>query len=377
MASAQRNAEAISAMGMLPDLTRVWRETHSGLLNVTQNAADRNAAYTAVSRTLRLILQSAILGVGAYLVIGNELSPGALIAASIIFARALAPIDGAIGQWRSVAAARQSWRRLRQAVQGVQHTSNGLELPAPARTLTLDGVAVAPPGAQSSIVAGVTFTLAAGEGVGVIGASGSGKSTLLRGIVGAWPISGELRLDGATPDQWTAAARGSFIGYLPQDIELLSGTVAENIARFRSDATDTAVIAAAELAGVHELIVSLPDGYETRVGVDGVTLSAGQRQRVALARAVYGEPFIVVLDEPNSNLDADGEVALSQAIAALRARNCIVVVAAHRKAAIANLDKLLYLKAGQAVAFGDKERVLAHVRAEGAAPPGGLRVVGS
>lgn len=374
--ASRQNAETIQAMGMLGDMQRTFGGLHKEALVAGQKGTDTNAAFSAPSRSLRLILQSAILGVGAYLVIAAELSPGAMIAASIIFARALAPVDMAIAQWRSVVAARQSWQRLKEALSETTATDKGVSLPLPSQSLVVSDLYVALPGQQSVLASNISLLANAGEGIGIIGASGSGKSSFLRGLVGAWPIvHGEIRIDGATLDQWSLADRGRFIGYLPQEVYLFEGSVAQNIARFQMNATSEDILEAATTAGAHDLILQLPDGYDTQIGSNGVTLSAGQRQRVALARALYGQPFLVVLDEPNAHIDSAGERALLTAIDRLKARGAIVLVVAHRKAAIARLDKLLVMHEGKPQLFGPRDEVLAEITARMTEDEGGLRVV--
>jgi ATP-binding cassette subfamily C protein PrsD len=376
VASARLNAETVKAMGMLGDLARLWGAHHGQAAEAQRNAGDPIAGFAALSRSLRLILQSAILGVGAYLAIANELSPGALIAASIVFGRALAPVDMVVAQWRTIAGARQSWNRLKATLaRANKDIVVATELPAPRQNLVVDQLYVGPPDERGIIVQNVSFKLAAGEALGVIGASGSGKSTLARALVGAWPaVRGEVRLDGATLSQWDDAVLGHHIGYLPQDVHLFDGTVAENISRFRAGASSEDIVAAAKLAGTHDIIVQLPDGYDTRIGAQGATLSAGQRQRLGLARAIFGGPFLIVLDEPNAHLDAEGELALVAAIDALRAAGKIIVVVAHRKTAITKVDKLVWMEDGKASAFGPKDQVLADIRQK-ASSNGGLRVV--
>jgi ATP-binding cassette subfamily C protein len=306
-----------------------------------------------------MAIQSLVLGLGAYLVIKSELTPGAMIAASILVARALAPVEIAVGHWRGFIAARQGWDRLTRLLSSIPAERTALELPAPQASLSAENLSIAPPGHQRITVQNVSFALDAGSGMGLIGPAASGKSTLVKALVGAWaPQRGVIRLDGAALDQWPADALGRHIGYLPQDIELFSGTVARNIARFDPKATSADVIAAARQAGVHDMITSLPNGYATEIGEGGAALSGGQRQRIALARALYRDPFLVVLDEPNSNLDSDGEAALLNAITNVIARKGIVIVVAHRPATLAGLDKLLILGGGQVQFFGLKEEVL-------------------
>lgn len=370
------NAETVVAMGMMGNLKRQWFSMHEKVLSSGQTGADSNARFTSLSRALRLILQSAILGVGAYLVIGNELSPGALIAASIIFARALAPVDMAVAQWRGIVAAYQSWGRLGQAVLSIAPREEHIQLELPKETIILEEFSVTAPNQEKYLAERVSFELKAGEGLGIIGASGSGKSSLLRGLVGVWPSpKGEMRVDGATLDQWSDEDRGKFIGYLPQDVLLFDGTIAENIARFQESAPSEKILEAAKRAGVHNLVLSLPDGYETIIGGQGVSLSAGERQRIGLARAIYDTPFLVVLDEPNAHIDADGEQALIAAISQLREAGSIVIVVAHRRAAIANIEKLLFMHDGKAQAFGEKDKVMEHIAKMRGQKSGALRIV--
>jgi ATP-binding cassette subfamily C protein len=277
----------------------------------------------------------------------------------------LAPVDLAIANWKGFVAARQSWRRLSELLQLLPALDAPMALPAPAESLAVEAVSAVPPGARKAVVQDASFTLSRGQGLGIVGPSASGKSSLVRLIVGAWrPARGRIRLDGATLDQWSRDALGRHIGYLPQDVELFSGTVAENIARFETEAAPEAIIAAAQAAGVHDLIVDLPQGYETELGEQGQILSAGQRQRIALARALYGDPFLVVLDEPNSNLDAEGEAALTQAILGVRSRGGIVVIVAHRPSALAGVDLVLVMASGNVVSFGARDDVLSQVLAQ-------------
>ena len=368
--ASRRNAEVIVAMGLTERLLARWLDLGRAYLAQQNRANDVAGGLGSAGRTLRMALQSAVLGVGAYLVIQQEATAGIIIAGSILSGRALAPIDLAIANWKSFVSARQGWRRLDEVLAAMPPSATRLELPAPAQTLSLDALSVAPPGAKAPVVQDIRFTLKAGSALGIVGPSASGKSSLVRAIVGVWPpVRGCVRLDGATIDQWTAAARGRHIGYLPQDVELFEGTVAQNIARFDQDPPAAAIIAAAQAAGVHDLIVNLPAGYETELGEHGAALSAGQRQRIALARALYGEPFLVVLDEPNSNLDAEGEEALTEAILGVRARGGIVVVVAHRPSALAAVDHLLAMVRGTQQAFGPKDELLTKpVRRESNAP---------
>ncbi len=372
----RRNAEVIRALGLERRMQQRWESLNSRHLSDQLSASDAAAGMGTVSKVLRLFLQSGILGLGAYLVIEGQVSAGTIIAASIIMSRALAPIETATAHWRGFVGARQSYRRLIDLFQslGIRHSGAMVSLPKPAITLSVQSLAVAPPGEPRPVIQGVSFMLAAGDGLGVVGPSGSGKSTLARALVGIWQpmgqhlrMGGSIRLDGATLDQWEPDELGRHIGYLPQDVALFAGTIAENIARFDAEATSEAVVAAAKSAGVHDMIVQLPDGYQTIVGEGGAGLSAGQRQRLALARALYGDPFLVVLDEPNSNLDATGEAALTDAIQSVRARGGIAIVIAHRPAALAAVDKVLAMANGQLQAFGPKSEVLRQVLQ--AAPP--------
>ncbi|MFS8037818.1 type I secretion system permease/ATPase [Xanthobacter sp. AM11] len=356
--AARRNAEVVAALGMEQRVVRRFEDKGADYLEAQQRAADIAGGLGALSKVLRFMLQSAMLGMGAFLVISGAASPGVMIASSVIASRALAPIELAISSWRPFLSARQSWQRLRNALA----EPDAARPVAPERAhskLTLEQVAVAAPGTTTPIVQGVSFVLEAGQAVGVIGPSASGKSTLARALVGVWPtLRGELRLDGATLDQWPAEVRGAMTGYLPQDVELFDGTVAENIARFDPDAAEAGILAAAKAAGAYDMILRLPEGFNTRIGEGGCALSGGQRQRLGLARALYGDPFLVVLDEPNANLDAEGEAALTEAIKGVRARGGICVVIAHRPSAIAAADMVLAMAQGQVQAFGPKDEVL-------------------
>lgn len=372
--TSRRNAEVLMSMGMADRLRRRWRVVNEKYLASQEQAADVTGGLGAVVRILRMMLQSAVLGVGGYLVIRQEATAGVIIAGSILSARALAPVDLAVANWRGFVGARQSWERLNKLLELLPVQEPPMALPPPSQALRVENVTAAPPGIQKIVVQDVNFALKAGAGLGIIGPSASGKSSLARLLVGVWqPLRGKVALDGAALDQWDLEAIGRHIGYLPQDVELLTGTVAENIARFEPEADPKKIIAAAQAAGVHELIVKLPAGYDTEVGEQGAALSAGQQQRVALARALYGDPFLVVLDEPNSNLDSDGEAALAGAISGVRARGGIIVVVAHRPNLLAALDQVLVLNNGRAQAFGPKEEVLARVLRRDT--PGALKVV--
>jgi ATP-binding cassette subfamily C protein len=372
--TSRRNAEALAAMGMTRRLARRWRETNRKFIASQQQTSDVAGGFASISKVLRMVLQSAVLAVGAWLVIHQQATAGIIIAGSILSARALAPVDLAIANWKGFIAARQSWHALNQLLGLFPAQTQPMTLEHPCATLTVDGASVAPPGVRRLVASNINFVLNAGSGLGIIGPSGSGKSSLARMLVGVWePARGHVRLDGATYDQWSPESLGQHIGYLPQDVELLTGTIAENISRFTPDATPDAVIAAAKAAGVHDLIVGMPDGYGTFIGEQGASLSAGQAQRLALARALYGDPFLVVLDEPNSNLDAEGDEALTRAILGVRARKGIVVVVAHRPSAIAGLDLILAMNQGRQIEFGPKEETLAKVLKRAAPMP--LKVV--
>ncbi|HTF77211.1 MAG TPA: type I secretion system permease/ATPase, partial [Bradyrhizobium sp.] len=357
-ATSRRNAEVLVAMGMSGRLTRRWSEANEKYLAGNQRASDVAGGLGAIAKVMRMTLQSAVLAVGAYLVIHQEATAGIIIAGSILSARALAPVDLAIAHWKGFVAARQSWHRLNRLLVSLPAQSTPTQLQDPSKGLSVEGVSIVPPGDQKVIVQEVTFALEAGSGLGVIGPSGSGKSSLVRALVGVWqPVRGKVRLDGAALDQWSSDALGRHVGYLPQDVELFAGSVAQNICRFDPEAGSAAIIAAAKEAGVHEMIIKMRDGYDTQIGEQGTALSAGQAQRVALARALYGDPFLIVLDEPNSNLDTEGDEALTRAVRSARERGAVVVVVAHRPIGIEAVDQLLVLKDGRMQAFGPKETV--------------------
>ena len=360
--ASQRNAEVVQAMGMSGRMTALWERRNAVYREENRRTSDIGNGYGALSKVFRMALQSGVLAAGAVLVIEGQASPGIIIAGSILTARALAPVELAIGNWRGLVSARQSWQRLKELLKALPETETPLALPRPHKKLSVEGLASGPPAAQRLVVSDVTFALAAGSALGVIGPSASGKSSLARALIGVWPAyRGSVRLDGAALDQWDHDALGRHVGYLPQDVELFAGTVAQNICRFAEDATSEAIVAAARAARVNDLILRLPNGYDTEIGDGGMALSAGQRQRVALARALYGDPFLVVLDEPNSNLDAEGEQALSEAIMSVRARGGIVVVIAHRPSALASVDLVLMMNEGRMQAFGPKDEVLGRV----------------
>ncbi|MBR0716730.1 type I secretion system permease/ATPase [Bradyrhizobium liaoningense] len=375
-ASSRRNAEVLVAMGMAGRLNARWSETNEKYLEGNQHASDVAGGLGAVAKVLRMMLQSAVLAVGAYLVIHQEATAGIIIAGSILSARALAPVDLAIAHWKSFVAARQSWQRLNRLLDQMPPQAMQTQLQVPSGKLSVEAVSIVPPGDQRVIVQEVTFALNAGSALGVIGPSGSGKSSLIRALVGVWqPVRGKVRLDGAALDQWTSDVLGRYVGYLPQDVELFAGTIAQNISRFDPEATSEGIIAAAKEAGVHEMIIKMREGYNTQVGEQGTSLSAGQAQRVALARALYGNPFLIVLDEPNSNLDTEGDEALTRAIRAARERGAIVVVVAHRPIGVEAVDQILVLRDGRMQAFGPKEQVLSQVLQPRVAPPAPIKIV--
>ncbi|RUM19380.1 type I secretion system permease/ATPase [Rhizobium vallis] len=355
----KRNSEAVLAMGFSHFIGERWTELNRRYLANHVAASTVTGGLATASKILRMMLQSGVLAVGALLVIRQEATGGIMIASSILVSRALAPVELAIGQWKGFVAARQSWARLTKLMMLMSSEQREVTLPAPRESLTVENLQIAAPGGRSPIVRGVSFKVLAGEAVGVIGPSASGKSTLARAVTGLWlPLGGAVKLDHALLAQWDPRELGRYLGYLPQDVSLFEGSIAQNIARFDTDAGSEAIIAAARAAGVYDMIVQFPDGFDTKIGEHGSALSAGQRQRIALARALYGDPFLVVLDEPNSNLDADGEAALTKAISGVRSRGGIAIVIAHRPSALVAVDKVLVMGNGQMQAFGPKDEVL-------------------
>jgi PrtD family type I secretion system ABC transporter len=346
--AAVRNSEVLGVMGFIHRLQTTWEGENKKARRFQRKAADVAGGLGALARTLRMGLQSVVLAVGAYLVIQQEASAGIMIAGSILAARALAPVDSTIANWRGFVAARQAWGRLKDLGVTYGDKTRRTALALPAAALDVENLVVATP-ARAVLLRGVNLHLKAGQGVGIVGASGSGKTCLARTIAGAWkPAAGSVRFDGATLDQWAAQDRGKFIGYLPQGVELFDGTVAQNIARFDPDAKSEDIVRAAKMAGVHELIVKLPDGYDTEIGDCGASLSAGQRQRIGLARALYGNPFLLVLDEPDAALDREGEAALFHAIKRQRQRGGIVIVVSHRQTVLGAVDTLVLVQNGTA-----------------------------
>ncbi|MEL6336669.1 MAG: type I secretion system permease/ATPase [Pseudomonadota bacterium] len=355
----RQNAEAVQGLGMREAAMMRWRKLRHSSLESNIGASDRTGSYTAASKSLRFYLQSMMLALGAYLVLQQQLSPGMMIAASILLGRALAPIEQAIGQWSLVQRAFSGWRDLAQFLAQVPNEPRKTQLPAPKGTLEVMKIAVRAPGDQAIALRDVVFAAKPGTAVGVIGPSGAGKSTLAKVLTGIWPpVAGRIKLDGAPIDQWPEAELGQHFGYLPQDGGLFAGTVAQNIARLAEQPNDAEVVRAAQRAGAHEMLLNLPQGYDTEIGAGGARLSGGQRQRVALARALYGDPPVLVLDEPNANLDAPGEQAVIDAIRDAKARGRTVVVIAHRPSAIAACDYLLMLDKGVQVDFGPRDEVL-------------------
>jgi ATP-binding cassette subfamily C protein len=346
-------------MGFGHRAMRRFTEASAKHLKAQERLSDLTSGFSATSRVFRLVIQSALLGIGAYLTIRGEMTGGAIIASSIASSRAYAPIEVALANWKGFIAARQSATRLRQVFDGWPSKEAPIELPPPTKSVSVENVAVTIPGTQRTVITGATFELKAGQALAVIGPSAAGKSSLARAMVGVWnPSRGSVRLDGAPLERWSNERIGDHIGYLPQDVELFEGTIKDNIARFEEDPDSKAVIEAAQAAGVHEMILRLPEGYETQLGDRGSALSAGQRQRIALARALYKKPFLVVLDEPNSNLDAEGEEALSKAIQSVRARGGIVTVIAHRPGVLAAVDLIAVVGNGQITAFGPRDEIL-------------------
>ncbi|MGK9168557.1 type I secretion system permease/ATPase [Inquilinus limosus] len=357
-----RNAEVVRAMGMLPAMVDRWRDVHERTLDAGQRASERSGMILGLTKALRFLVQVAILALGALLVIRGELSPGSMIACSILIGRALAPIEQAVTAWKVFIAARIAYSRLKSRLLMLPPEVGRIRLPAPSGRLTLENVTYTPPGGRRSVLRQISFTVEPGEVLAVVGPSAAGKSTLCRLLVGlVQPTSGQIRLDGADLSHWDPDQLGQYLGYLPQDVELFAGTVADNIARMRSG-NDQDVIAAAQLGHAHEMILHLADGYETQIGDAGAKLSGGQRQRIGLARAVYGNPRLIVLDEPNANLDQTGEAALAGAVNELKARGAAMVIIGHRPSTLAHADKILVLKDGRAEIYGPRDAVLQRLR---------------
>jgi ATP-binding cassette, subfamily C, type I secretion system permease/ATPase len=357
------HADVIRALGMTGRWGAQWSLANEHYIQHNTRLTDMHANLSAVAKILRFGLQSAVLGVGAYLVVMEQASGGIMIASAILMGRALAPVEIALANWKQLVAAREGFSRLRAILKVTAPPAAPVViLQRPRRSLTVEDLSVVVPGTQKTVVSRLSLGLNAGNGLALIGTSAAGKSSLAKALVGVWPAAtGTVRLDGAPIDRWGCDDLGRYIGYLPQDVALFDGTVATNIARFDAGATSEAILDAARISGAHEMILRLPDGYDTRIGERGTSLSAGQRQRIGLARAAFGRPFLIVLDEPNSNLDADGENSLVSAIETLRGAQSIVIVISHRPNALAALNMTMVMYGGRAVAFGPREEVFARV----------------
>ena len=353
-----QNSETVMSMGMVGDMSEKWARIKAQGEASDLSASDISGGATAMSKAFRMFLQSAILGLGAALAVQGIVTPGAMIAGSIILGRALAPIQMIISQWRNYIQTKNAYRDLNTFYGTLPENIEKVALPKPTGKLSVSAMSAGPPGAKKATLKGINFDLVPGDGLCVLGHSGSGKSTLARLLVGIWtPQMGSVRLDGATLDQWENDELGKYIGYLPQTVELFDGTIGENISRFRPNVASEVTIRAAQIAGLHEFILSLPDGYNTKLGAGGLVLSVGQVQRVALARAVFGDPCLVVLDEPNSNLDAQGDTALNGAIQYMRSQGKTVIIISHRPTAMAAINKVLVLNGGQQEKYGLKEQI--------------------
>ena len=357
-----RNAEVIESMGMLGKIRQRWMVGAVKVLDLQATASSRAGLLTALSKVIRMSSQSLVLGLGAYLVIEREISPGLMIAGSILMGRALAPIDLIIGSWKGFISARGQYKRLNDILLQIPADKEHMLLPDPEGRIQLENAVVVPPGSKLPVIKGINLVIEKGDIVGVIGPSGAGKSTLARAILGIWPTAnGAIRLDGAEVFNWDREHLGDFIGYLPQDIELFEGTISENIARF-GDIDPEQVVEAAKMADVHDLILRFPEGYDTLIGSSGGNLSGGQRQRIGLARALYGNPVLVVLDEPNSNLDEQGEAALEKALIKLKQKQSTVLIITHRNSVLSKVDKLLILSDGALAVYGPRDQVIAHLQ---------------
>jgi len=370
-----RNAEVLHAMGMMPAVFGRWSQSHRDYLSLQSRASDHSGLVTNASKMLRLLFQSLILGLGAYLVLVNELTPGMMIAGSILMGRALAPIDQMINGWKSFTSARHARARLELLLSDAPDDAAPMPLPTPSGALSLEGVSAAPPGAEQATLHDITLTIKPGEQIAVIGPSAAGKSTLARVALGVWPAqAGCVRLDGADITQWDRALLGPFIGYLPQDVELFDGTIAENIARF-GQVDPIAVVKAAKIAGVHDMVLRLAAGYDSAIGHGGIGLSAGQRQRIGLARALYGDPVLLVLDEPDASLDQAGEQALAMALDRLRPTGTTVIVVSHRPGLLSRVDRVLLLKEGRIASLAPPQRPHSATRIVASAAESGTRVM--
>jgi ATP-binding cassette subfamily C protein EexD len=368
VASESRNAEVVHAMGMLGRLRERWMQKHRGYLALQALASDRASVWSNMSKSTRMMLQSLMLGLGGYLAIQFEVTSGMIVAGSIVLGRALAPLDQLIGGWKQFGAARSGYARLQKLLEEVPPEEENMPLPAPQGHLLVDNLVLIPPTGGPPVLRGISFQLNKGEALGLVGPSGAGKSSLARAILGVWPLAaGKSRLDGADIARWNRDDLGPSVGYLPQDIELFAGTIADNIARFGALDAER-IVAAAKRAGVHEMILQRPNGYDTQIGPGGATLSGGQRQRIGLARAVYGDPKLVVLDEPNSNLDDAGEAALMSALDALRQLGATVLLISHRPNILMKMDKILVLRDGVVALLGTRNEVLPKLLGHAAQP---------
>lgn len=362
-----RNAEVINAMGMKANIQALWREKYYAFLNAQNEASDKAGIWSNIAKSMRMLFQSLMLGLGGYLAIQAEVSAGMMIAGSIIMGRALAPLDLIIGSWKGFSSARTSYHRLDGLLENFPKDKEYMKLPAPEGEILLEGVVVIPPNAQQPSIRGISMKINKGDVVGIVGPSAAGKSSLARVILGLWPLAaGKARLDKADIYQWDKVDLGQYIGYLPQDIELFEGTISQNISRF-SEVDSAKVVEAAQKAGVHEMILRLPEGYDTKIGIGGASLSGGQRQRIGFARAIYNNPVLVVLDEPNSNLDDQGEAALVKAIRTLKESNTTVILITHRPSILQVTNKLAVIRDGLLEAFGDTNDVLSKMAAAQAA----------
>jgi ATP-binding cassette subfamily C protein EexD len=359
-----RNAEVINAMGMKVNIQGIWQEKYYGFLNAQNDASNKAGIWSNLSKSSRMLFQSLMLGLGGYLAINDEVSAGMMIAGSIIMGRALAPLDGIIGSWKGFSSARTSYSRLDALLEDFPKDKEYMELPSPEGEVLLEGVVVVPPGAKQPSIRGISMAINKGDVVGIIGPSAAGKSSLARVILGLWPlVQGKARLDKADISQWDKADLGKYIGYLPQDIELFEGTISQNIARF-TQVDSIKVVEAAKKAGVHEMILRLPDGYDTRIGAGGASLSGGQRQRIGFARAIYDNPVLIVLDEPNSNLDEQGEAALVKSIQSLKETNTTVILITHRPSILQVTNKIAVVKQGVLEGYGNTNEVLSGMAAK-------------
>jgi PrtD family type I secretion system ABC transporter len=359
----RQNADVIRALGMTDRFTERWQRGNDRFLEISLRAMDTHAILGSGAKVLRYMLQSAMLGIGAYLVVIDQASGGVMIASSILMGRALAPIEVALSTWKQLVAARQGIVRLRDIIKATAAPRTpAVRLPPPRQTLTVQNLSVFAPGNERPVVSNISFQLEAGMGLALLGPSASGKSSLARALVGIWPAGhGKVRLDGATLDQWNSNELGRYLGYLPQNVALFDGTIAANIARFDSAASSESVIEAARIAGAHDMILRLPNGYETRIGEGGSALSSGQRQRIGLARAVFGDAFLIVLDEPDANLDIEGERALARTILTLRAAGKIPIVISHRPNILGAVNMALLIYDGHMIAFGSRDQVFEQI----------------